>query len=245
MEISVQPSLSDSVRDLASRSTTVVHILESYEIDYYCDPEDTLEIACNRSGYPPAVILNEIQSALQAKHTEDVDWTQTPLRDLIAHIVTTHHEYLKRELPRLTKELQDIYRSATDPARTALIQLPGLLDALMSELESHMHKEEMILFPYIERYESAVEAGRPTPHVPFGTVANPIAMMEHEHNTAIAALRSMRTSTGGYAVRHELNDDVRALYAALQELESDLHIHIHFENNILFPRALDMESRNR
>jgi regulator of cell morphogenesis and NO signaling len=109
----------------------------------------------------------------------------------------------------------------------------------------HMHKEEMILFPYIERYESAVDAGRTTPPVPFGTVANPIAMMEHEHNTAISALRSMRASAGGYTVRQDTADDLRALYAALQELEQDLHVHIHLENNILFPRALKLESANR
>lgn len=237
--------MTSSIRALAIHSTTAVRILESYEIDYYCDPDSPLEEVCSRAGLSPDAVLREIQSAMEAERTEDVDWTEVPLRQLIAHIVTTHHEYLKRELPRLELELQRIYRSALDPDRSAMMQLPGLLDTLQSELEMHMHKEEMILFPYIERYESAVDAGRSTPPVPFGTVANPIAMMEHEHNTAISALRSMRASTGGYAVRQDTADDLRAFYAALQELEQDLHVHIHLENNILFPRALKLESANR
>ena len=182
---------------------------------------------------------------METECSEDVDWTELPLCQLTAHIVTAHHGYLKRELPRLKIELQRIYRSAQEPDRSAIVQLPGLLDVLHSELEMHMYKEEMILFVHIERYESAVDAGLTAPPVPFGTVANPITMMEHEHDTAISALRSMRTSTGGYPVRLDIAEDLRALYAGLQELEQDLHVHIHLENNILFPRALKLESANR
>jgi len=104
-------------------------------------------------------------------------------------------------------------------------------------------KEEQMLFPYISRMEESVMAGEPVPPAMFGTVANPVRMMMQEHDGAGDALRSLRAITSNYALPEDACISYRTLYQALQDFESDLHQHIHLENNILFPRAVAMEAK--
>ena len=105
-----------------------------------------------------------------------------------------------------------------------------------------MMKEEIILFPYIGRMEEAVAAGKPLPPAPFGSVQNPVGMMEHEHDSAGRALHTMKQASNGYCAPADACISFQTLYNALAEFEADLHQHIHLENNILFPRAVAMES---
>ena len=109
----------------------------------------------------------------------------------------------------------------------------------------HMRKEEMVLFPVIAAYESAVLVGSPLPGTPFRSVGNPIRMMEAEHDSAGTALADIRTITANYALPEYACVTYRSLMAGLQELERDLHMHIHLENNILFPRAIALEDSER
>jgi regulator of cell morphogenesis and NO signaling len=104
-----------------------------------------------------------------------------------------------------------------------------------------MMKEDMVLFPYIVRMEEAVIQRQPVVPAPFGTVENPVAMMEHEHDSAGNALRAMRKASNDFALPADVCISYRTLYGALQAFEADLHQHIHLENNILFPRAIAME----
>jgi regulator of cell morphogenesis and NO signaling len=106
---------------------------------------------------------------------------------------------------------------------------------------SHLMKEENILFPFVERMEESVVAHEPILPPPFGTFANPVRMMEHEHDNAGIALRAMREASRDYAVPADACTSFRALYVALENFEKDLHQHIHLENNVLFPRAIEME----
>lgn len=116
---------------------------------------------------------------------------------------------------------------------------------LAQELTSHMMTEEMILFPYIVRMEEAVIQKDPVLPPSFGTVRNPVSMMMHEHDTAGIALRVMREASNGYTAPADACASYQTLYRGLQEFEADLHQHIHKENNILFPRAIEMEQRNQ
>jgi regulator of cell morphogenesis and NO signaling len=107
-----------------------------------------------------------------------------------------------------------------------------------------MMKEEMVLFPYIVRMEESVIQKEPVVPPPFGTVQNPVAMMIHEHDSAGEALRAMRQATAAYTPPGDACISYQTLYTALERFEKDLHQHIHLENNILFPRAIEMESGN-
>ncbi len=116
---------------------------------------------------------------------------------------------------------------------------------LAEELTLHLMKEEAVLFPYILRMEESCLEHAPIPPAPFGSVANPISMMEHEHDSAGDALRAMRQSSNGYTAPDDACVSFKTLYKALAEFEADLHQHIHLENNILFPRGIEMENRRR
>jgi len=105
-----------------------------------------------------------------------------------------------------------------------------------------MMKEEVILFPSITRMEAAAVKNEPIPRPPFGSVQNPVSMMEHEHDSAGNALRAMREASKGYSAPADVCVSFQTLYRALAEFEADLHQHIHLENNVLFPRAIAIES---
>ena len=118
-----------------------------------------------------------------------------------------------------------------------------VFSALAEELSVHLMKEELVLFPYVVRMEESTLAGETAPPAMFGTVANPVRMMMQEHDGAGDALRSLRAITNDYKAPEDACISYRTLYQALQDFESDLHQHIHLENNILFPRAVAMEGK--
>jgi len=169
------------------------------------------------------------------------DWNAAPLKDLIHHIVTKHHEYLKLELPRVGQRVRTVAQvhGAKDPA--TLRELETVYQGLWQELDLHMHKEEMMLFPAIERFEAAMQGGTLLPPPPFGSIRNPIAVMEREHDSAGDALGRIRER--GFEAPSYACSTYRAVLEGLQALETDLHTHIHLENNILFPRATALEER--
>jgi regulator of cell morphogenesis and NO signaling len=231
-----------TLADLAATSLRATGILEQHGLDYCCGGKQSFEQACLARGIEPETILREIAEATAAGAAAR-DWQTAPLEELVKHIVGTHHAYLKRDLPVLGHRLDKVVsvHGARDPQ--ALPRLAAVFAALRAELELHLHKEEAILFPFIEQYGRAEARNRPIPPVPFGSIANPIAMMEREHGSAGDALREIRALTNDFAPPSYACSTVRALYEGLQALEADLHIHIHLENNILFPRAIALEKR--
>jgi regulator of cell morphogenesis and NO signaling len=164
-------------------------------------------------------------------------WTSAPLSALIRHILDTHHAYLRGALPKLSQLVQN-----ASPGE-ALQAIAQVYRELRSELESHMWKEEMVLFPLIEGMEASETSGQPAPPSHCGSVRNPIRVMESEHVNAKHALAELRRLTGGFSAPAGASADSRNLLAGLAELETDLHSHIHLEDDILFPRAGELESR--
>jgi regulator of cell morphogenesis and NO signaling len=226
---------------MASSSLAAVRVFEKYGIDYCCGGKRPLAEVCGEKGYDPQAIEREIEAASGSAHDER-DWNAAPLRELAQHIVARHHEYLRRELPALQIRLDKVYRVYNERYGPSLTGLPDVFAALRAELESHTRKEEMILFPAIAAYEAAAESGRTLPATPFGSVANPIHMMEAEHESAGRALADIRRITGNFQSPDYACVTYRALMTGLAELEQDLHLHIHLENNILFPRAQALEA---
>jgi len=162
------------------------------------------------------------------------------LGELVAHITRTHHKYTRDEIARLGP-LFDKVVSVHGKNHPELDHVRTAFHGLVQELLVHMMKEEAILFPYIVRMEEAVIQKEPILPPPFGSVQNPVAMMMHEHDSAGDALRAMRQLSAGYTAPGDACISYQTLYKALNDLEKDLHQHIHLENNILFPRAVDME----
>ncbi|HWC99310.1 MAG TPA: iron-sulfur cluster repair di-iron protein [Candidatus Sulfopaludibacter sp.] len=231
-----------TLADLAADSLNAVRILEQHGLDYCCGGKQPFADACLAKGINPDSILREIEDA-RTSCVAARDWQTAPLDELVNHIVATHHEYLKLHLPVLAHRIDKVaaVHGARDPEM--LPRLAEVFAGLRAELEMHLHKEEAILFPFIELYGRAEVQNRPVPPVPFGSVANPIAMMEREHVGAGDALGEIRRLTNNFELPPYACSTVRALYEGLKVLEADLHVHIHLENNILFPRAIALESR--
>lgn len=231
-----------TVNDWASRSFRALLVVERYGIDFHDQGKRPFDQVCREKGLDPAAVAAEIESVSQPRLPVPLD-ENISLRDLIQHINARHHEYLKLELPRLRARLDRMAERHPDRDDALLPRLREVFVGIQSDLELHLHKEEDILFPSIARMERAVKNGDPLPPSPFGSVRNPINMMEHEHATLQEMLKSMRAITRDYVAPDYACANFRAVFNTLKELEADLHEHIRVENDILHRRAAALEHR--
>jgi regulator of cell morphogenesis and NO signaling len=232
-----------SVADWGSRNFRAILVLEKYGIDFHEAGDVPLEDACQRLALDPSQVIAELEAVSAPRGVVQGDWEHMQLRELMGHIVRRHHEYLKLELPRLRARLDKMARRHGERDGALLSRLHAVYAGLQEELEMHLHKEEEILFPFIDRMEIAEKTGTPAPPLPFGTIRNPIRMMEHEHESAVAALASMREITRNYEPADYACANFRAVFRSLEELEGDLLEHIRLENDILHVRAAALEER--
>ncbi len=214
------------VGQLATEYPLATRVFHRHGIDFCCGGGHPLHEACTKRGVNTETVLAEIRAELDAPAASVQRWDQAPLEDLIAHILTTYHEPLKEELPRLLQMSVRVLKVHGNKDPETLSELNSVLLALKNELEQHMEKEEQILFPMILEGQGAMADG-------------PISVMEHEHESAGAALERLNELTKGYEVPEHACNTWRALWHGLAALEESLHQHIHLENNILFPRALN------
>ncbi len=170
------------------------------------------------------------------------DFQAGTLAELIGHILDKHHTFTRHEMERLGALASKVY-AAHGERHPELALVGSLFERLCQDLKPHMFKEEQVLFPYIIRLEQALAGKGAPPFAPFGTVNNPVRMMMYEHDAAGDLLRELRAATADYAVPADACLSYRTLYGALEAFEKDLHQHIHLENNVLFPRAAELESR--
>ena len=229
-----------TVRELAVELPNAARVFEKLGIDYCCGGDLPFRKACEKAGLDPEKVVASIADA-PYEPTPAQNWSKSPLAALARHIVEKHHSYTRSELGRLGP-LFDKLCSAHKDRYPELAQMRSVFQALRAELESHMMKEENILFPYLGAMEQAAIAGRPIPSPMFGTVQNPVRMMMLEHDSAGEALRELREASRDYSLPADACASYSELFRSLQAFEADLHTHIHLENNILFPRALAMEA---
>jgi regulator of cell morphogenesis and NO signaling len=234
-----------TVRELAVENPAATRIFEKLGIDYCCGGNQSLNEACRAANLQLDQVLDSLEMAEQTTRSEQNlhDWQSEPLADLITHINTTHHKYTREGIARLGPLLEKVC-SVHGKNHPELLHIRATFAGLAQELTMHMMKEEMVLFPYIARMEESVIQNEPILPPPFGTVQNPVSMMEHEHDSAGAALCAMNQASSGYSAPLDACVSYQTLYRALREFEADLHQHIHLENNILFPRAIAMEQAN-
>jgi regulator of cell morphogenesis and NO signaling len=232
-----------TVRELAVCEPGATRIFEKLKIDYCCGGNKTLEDACTAAGVQTEDVWQLLEKARQsqAMSGEATDFQTASLAELIKHILDKHHVFTKEEMTRLDA-LVDKVCSVHGQNHPELLRVKTLFQSLCEDLKPHMFKEEQVLFPYIIRLEEAVSRKQTPMHPPFGTVRNPVRMMMLEHDTAGDLLRELREVSSGYRAPADACISYRTLYQALEALEQDLHQHIHLENNILFPRAVEMEN---
>lgn len=228
----------DTVGEVVARRPELVHLMEAAHIDYCCGGKKTLAEVCREKGLEPEAFLTTLEQAASANNEEAVvDAAAMSLTELADHIEATHHAYLREEFPRLnmlTERVVSVH--GTDDPRLREVRETFL--ALAGEMASHMMKEEQILFPMIRRLDAS--DGLPAFHC--GSIANPIRQMEVEHHDAGAALERMRMLTDEYTPPTWACNTYRAMLDSLAQLERDMHIHVHKEDSVLYPRALQREA---
>jgi len=231
-----------TVREIAVENPAATRVFERFGIDYCCGGNQALEEACRRAEVPFDEVIDSLEMEEEtARAAQQVhDWQVEPLNELILHIKNTHHKYTREETVRLTALLQKVC-SVHGKNHPELFEIQSTFGDLAQELATHLMKEEMVLFPYIVRMEEAVIQKEPLLPAPFGRIENPVAMMEHEHDSAGNALRSIRKASRDFTPPADACVSYQTLYRALAAFEADLHQHIHLENNILFQRAIAME----
>src|SRR5579859_4336702 len=219
-----------TVREIAIENPAGVRVFEMLGIDYCCGGQRTLTDACVSAK----VSLERVQELLDRGREpapESAAWVDAPLGELIAHIVQEHHGFVRREMPRLMSLSAKVVSKHGD-TRHETRQIAELFNAVSQELSTHMLKEEQILFPHIERMDTARRSGKPAPPAFFGPVQRPISNTVADHADAGALLSRMRELSKGYAPPQDACPTYRALEQGLEQLQRDLHRHVHLENNI-------------
>lgn len=229
--LSAEKTVGELVTERPSRS----RVFETLGIDYCCGGKLPLSEACRRAGLDASSVLATLQATEAAGPAGDSqpDPAAMSMTELCDHIEATHHNYLRREMPRLEMLTQKVASRHAEHFPWT-VEIAGVYAELRDELSMHMMKEEQILFPAIRQ----LDAGRPASSPCAAHLHGPVSVMEAEHESAGRALERMRELSSNYTAPEEACNTFRAMLDGLAELEADLHIHIHKENNILFPRAL-------
>jgi regulator of cell morphogenesis and NO signaling len=239
-------SLNKTVRDVALEMPQATRVFEKLKIDYCCGGNKPLSVACATAGVEVADLERMLGEAgqIEAQGNGSLDFQRATLSELIDHIVEKHHVYTKDEMTRLEALIEKVV-GAHGENHPELKGISGFFQHLCADLRPHMFKEEQVLFPYIIEMERCAVQSKPAPFAPFGTVNNPVRMMMMEHDTAGDLLRELRALSSNYTVPPDGCISYQTLYQALEAFEQDLHQHIHLENNILFPRAVEVEASLR
>lgn len=228
-----------TVAEFVTENIKTAHIFKKHGIDFCCGGGITLEKACAKNKANLPLLVKELLTVDEVVDRA-YDYDKWNLDFLIDHIISVHHSYV-------TESLYIISQYANKVAKVhgehypQVIEINERFHKVANELNSHMQKEELVLFPYIKQLTLVKKDGTlmNTPH--FGTVNNPIKMMEHEHESAGNIFKEINKLTNNYTAPKEACNTFRALYAKLDEFEQDLHLHIHLENNILHPKAIALE----
>jgi regulator of cell morphogenesis and NO signaling len=241
MEVVMSFTSETKVKDIAASNPAARRVLEDAGLDYCCGGGESLHEACLHADVPAEEILKRLRENSKDVSLDEANWTSAPLGELTRHIRERHHRYVREAIARVQVLLDKVAAKHGDN-HPEIADIQGLFTELGREMIMHMQKEEQILFPYIDALDKAASADSPVEPPFFQTVRNPIHTMMKEHDTAGELVKQIRKASSDYTVPAHACPSYRALYQDLREFEADLHQHVHLENNILFPRAVEMEA---
>lgn len=226
-----------TLASIVTANPAAARVLERHGLDYCCGGARRLRDACAARGIDPDQVVAELAAEPAVPAPE---WGAMGPAELVDHIVATHHAYLDGELPRL-QALATKVAGVHGGRHPELVRVAELVDALRADLEPHLAKEEQVLFPMIRELTGATT--RPAFHC--GTLQAPIRVMLAEHDRTGDLLAQLRTLTDGFTPPADACTSYTALYEGLAALESDVHLHVHKESNVLFPAVLVLEAELR
>jgi regulator of cell morphogenesis and NO signaling len=229
------------VNEIALSNPGARRVLEDAGLDYCCGGGRSLQDACLHAGVTADEILKRLRQNIELAGPADAEWKNASLADFTRHIRERHHQYVRDTIPRVRALLAKI-REKHAEKHPEIEEIEKLFGDVAREMTAHMQKEEQILFPYIDSLErSATGNGSLEPPF-FQTVRNPIQAMMQEHDSAGNLMKSIRETSSQYKAPADACTSYQATYKELRRFEEDLHLHVHLENNILFPRAVALEA---
>ncbi len=216
-------------------------VFKKYGIDFCCGGGITINAACTKHNLDEEQLINELR-AIVVKVDEEGDFNNWELDKLADYIVNVHHTYVKDNLPMIRAYSEKVTQ-VHGGRHPETMDLLNMVEEMENELYPHMSKEETILFPYIEELLVVKRKRAALDPVRFGTIKNPINTMLDEHDKAGSIMKEIASVTSKYEPPQDACTTYRVLYQKLKDFEADLFQHIHLENNILFPKAIELESK--
>lgn len=215
-------------------------VFANYGIDFCCKGDRTVEEVCQKNNIDSDDLLDKLIAVSIPKDQQSIDYKSWPLDLLADYIEKKHHRYVEEKIPVLRQFLDKLCK-VHGQRHPELLEITALFIGSSKELSAHMKKEELILFPFIQRMVKAKLEGAGIQSPQFGTVENPIAMMKDEHENEGERFRTISELSNNYTPPADACNTYKVTFAMLDEFEKDLHLHIHLENNILFPEAIKLE----
>jgi regulator of cell morphogenesis and NO signaling len=229
-----------TIGEIVAEDYRAASVFESFGIDFCCGGNITVEEACRQNSVNPSEVASKLAAIVNTQQGNSIDFRSWPLDLLADYIQKKHHRYVEEKTPILKQYLAKVC-SAHGDRHPELFEIKKEFDASAGELAMHMKKEELMLFPFIGKMVRAKSAGQPLPQSSFGKIETTIQTMVQEHDTEGERFKIISALSGNYTVPADGCNTYRITYATLKEFEDDLHLHIHLENNILFPEAIKLE----
>lgn len=236
----IASEIDETLGQLAAKDIRKAEVFKKYGLDFCCGGKKTVKEACAEKGLDVIKVEQELQQTDKAPASHPIPYDEWNLDFLADYIVNTHHSYVKKKLPDIIAYANKVIKvhGAHHPE---LIEINQLVKAVNSELTTHLESEEKVLFPNIKRLLHIDKQALPPQTNHLGSVEEVINEHEKEHEEVGANLDKIRTLSSNYALPEDACASYSLLYRMLDEFEEDLHLHIHLENNILFPKAIQLE----
>lgn len=239
-DTTVEKLVEKTLAEIMTDNVRSAIVFEEFGLDFCCRGNRLLKDACSEKNVDLQKVVNELTNLSNNGNGKE-NPNEWQLDFLVDYIINNHHQYVRRMIPVITLHTDKV-ASVHGKNHPETIQIADLFLAAREELEMHMMKEERILFPQIKQMNLTQKENSQYFPPPFGTIQNPIRMMEYEHTSAGDALYQIRELSNNYSHPEDACNTFKALYSELKEFEEDLHKHIHLENNILFPKSIILET---
>ncbi|MCZ8284166.1 MAG: iron-sulfur cluster repair di-iron protein, partial [Bacteroidia bacterium] len=230
----------NTIGEMVADDYRTAGVFQSFGIDFCCKGNQTIDEVCESKNISKSLLYNDLEKVKISEDNPARDYKFWPLDLLADYIEKKHHRYVEDKTPVLKQYLDKIC-TVHGKNHPELFEIKDLFNQSANELAAHMKKEELILFPFVRKMAIATQENQPSPQPPFGTVQNPIKTMMHEHDTEGEIFRRIEKLTDNYTPPLDACNTYKVTFALLKEFETDLHLHIHLENNILFPKSIEME----
>lgn len=228
------------IGELVAKDYRAASVFKKYGIDFCCQGNRTIGEACEKKNIDTESVVNDLDAIIQARGENTTDYKSWPLDLLADYIEKKHHRYVEEKTAEIKPYLDKICRVHGE-RHPELFEISEHFSATAGELAKHMKKEELILFPFVRKLAKAKHEGSKVVPPPFGSIQNPIDAMMDEHSTEGDRFRKIEELSNNYTPPQDACNTYGVTLGLLKEFEQDLHLHIHLENNILFPKAIELE----